>query len=214
MLRTMNIAVNRRTLKLRRTLCSLMLSMLPAFTFASEYHGQILYNDLPVPGATITATQGDKQFTATADDQGAYAFTDLPGGTWKIHIEMLCFSPIDDQLTVAANQPAGKWELKMLPLPAITALANAVTVETKPAHTTVAAAPAAVNPNAATAFITALFRLCSITPRSTPGPIRSSSATRTRTCCKGETRLWNLPSVCSRFVRNSGVGPAMSWVRA
>jgi len=58
--------------------------MLPAFTFASEYHGQILYNDLPVPGATITATQGDKQFTATADDQGAYAFTDLPGGTWKI----------------------------------------------------------------------------------------------------------------------------------
>lgn len=123
--------------------------MLPAFTFASEYHGQILYNDLPVPGATITATQGDKQFTATADDQGAYAFTDLPGGTWKIHIEMLCFSPIDDQLTVAANQPAGKWELKMLPLPAITALANAVTVETKPAHTTVAAAPAAVNPNAA-----------------------------------------------------------------
>jgi len=112
----------------------------PQSTLAHEYHGQILYNDLPVPGAIITATQGAQKLTAVSDDQGAYAFADLSDGAWKIHVEMLCFAPIDDQVTIGANQPTGKWELKMLPLPAITALANAVTVETKPAPTAVAAA--------------------------------------------------------------------------
>ena len=28
---------------------------------ASEYHGQVTFGGLPVPGATITATQGDQK---------------------------------------------------------------------------------------------------------------------------------------------------------
>jgi hypothetical protein len=142
----MNNAAYRRMPKLCRILCGFALSLLSINALASEYHGQVLYNDLPVPGVIVTATQGDKKFTATSDEQGSYAFADLPDGAWKIHIEMLCFSPIDDQVTIAANQPAGKWELKMLPLSTITALANAVTVETKPAPTAVAALPTAPKP--------------------------------------------------------------------
>jgi len=145
----MNNAAHRRMPNLRHIVCGVLLFMLSLSASASEYHGQVLYNDLPVPGAIVTATQGDKKFTAISDDQGAYAFADLPDGAWKIHIEMLCFSPIDDQVTIAANQPAGKWELKMLPLTAITALANAVTVETKPAPTAVAALPTAPKPKQA-----------------------------------------------------------------
>jgi hypothetical protein len=145
----MNNAGHRRMLNLRHILCGLALSMLSICALASEYHGQILYNDLPVPGAIVTATQGDKKLTATTDEQGAYAFADLPDGAWKIHVEMLCFAPLDGQVTIAANQPAGKWELKMLPLASITALANAVTVETKPAPTAVAALPTAPKPKQA-----------------------------------------------------------------
>jgi hypothetical protein len=104
----MNNAAYRRMPKLCRILCGFALSLLSINALASEYHGQVLYNDLPVPGVIVTATQGDKKFTATSDEQGSYAFADLPDGAWKIHIEMLCFSPIDDQVTIAANQPAAQ----------------------------------------------------------------------------------------------------------
>ncbi|HYL95381.1 MAG TPA: hypothetical protein VET69_06210, partial [Terriglobales bacterium] len=41
---------------------------------ASEHHGVVKSGGLPLPGATIRATQGDKKFITTTDDQGAYAF--------------------------------------------------------------------------------------------------------------------------------------------
>jgi hypothetical protein len=37
---------------------------------AAEYHGQLKFNGLPLPGATITATQGEKQLLAVSDLQG------------------------------------------------------------------------------------------------------------------------------------------------
>ena len=55
----------------------------------TEYRGQVVFNGVPVPGATVTATQGEKKFTAITDPMGAYVFPNLPEGTWAIEIEML-----------------------------------------------------------------------------------------------------------------------------
>ena len=37
---------------------------------ASEHHGQVTFGGLPVPGATVTATKGDKRLGAVTDQQG------------------------------------------------------------------------------------------------------------------------------------------------
>lgn len=99
---------------------------------ASEYRGQVIFGGLPVPGATITAMQGSQRFLAVSDQQGVYSFADLPDGTWKILVEMQCFSRIEQAITIAANMPAAKWELKLLSLDEIIADAKAVKTETKP----------------------------------------------------------------------------------
>jgi len=82
---------------------------------ASAYHGQVTFGGLPVPGATITATQGTKKLTTTSDQGGLYTFDDLPDGPWKIQVEMQLFNPIQADVTIAPNTPAGKFELSVLP---------------------------------------------------------------------------------------------------
>ncbi len=93
---------------------------------ASDYYGQITFGGLPVPGATITATQGTKTFTVTSDEGGVYRFADLTDGTWKIQISLQCFATIDAEVTVAPNTPPGKWKMKLLPADELKALAEKV----------------------------------------------------------------------------------------
>ncbi len=47
---------------------------------------------------------------------GAYLFTDLADGLWTIQVQMLGFSTIKQEITVAAEAKPATWELKMLPL--------------------------------------------------------------------------------------------------
>jgi hypothetical protein len=84
--------------------------------WASEYHGQVTFGGWPVPGATITATQGTKRFSTASDQGGVYSFADLPDGQWTITIEMQCFTTIRADVTVSANTPAGQFEFKLLPM--------------------------------------------------------------------------------------------------
>jgi len=88
---------------------------------AAEHHGQVTFGGLPVPGATITITQGDKKFVAITDAQGFYSFADAPEGKWTIEIEMAGFATIQEDLVIGPNMPAAVWELKMLPLDQIKA---------------------------------------------------------------------------------------------
>ena len=44
---------------------------------ASEYHGQVTFGGLPVPGATVTVTQGTKKLTTVSEQGGIYSFPDL-----------------------------------------------------------------------------------------------------------------------------------------
>ena len=93
--------------------------------FATDYRGQVKFSGLPVPGVTVTASQGGKQFTAITDQQGFYAMTGLADGLWKVQVEMLCFTTINEETTVAADAPPASWELKLLPLDQMKATAAA-----------------------------------------------------------------------------------------
>jgi hypothetical protein len=106
--------------------------MVPGLALASEYHGRVTFGGLPVPGATITASQGSQKIVALSDQQGGYSFADLADGAWKIQVEMQCFSPVEQTVTIAPNVPAGGWELKLLSLDQIMAEAKAVKAEIKP----------------------------------------------------------------------------------
>ena len=101
------------------TLCTMPLAR------ASKYYGQVNFGGLPVPGATVVATQGEKTFSVTSDAGGVFHFDDLPDGQWKIEVKMLCFETIDAEVTIAPEMPAAKWELKLLPADQLQALAKA-----------------------------------------------------------------------------------------
>ncbi len=92
---------------------------------ASEYYGKVTFGGLPVPGATITATQSSKTFSVTSDEGGVFRFEDLPDGSWKIQITMLCFQTIDSDVTIAPKMSAAGYELKLLPTDQLHALATA-----------------------------------------------------------------------------------------
>jgi len=93
---------------------------------ASENHGQVIFNGSPVPGATITATQGSKAMVVISNEDGSYSFPDLPDGTWKIKIAMTDFATIEQTITVSPTTPAIKWDLKLLPLAQILSQAKAM----------------------------------------------------------------------------------------
>src|SRR5690242_19130687 len=83
---------------------------------ASEHHGTVKSGGLPVPGATVTAVQGDQRQVTTTDENGKYAFADLKDGVWKIEVDMLGFARLSNEIGIAYNAPAPEWNLKFLPL--------------------------------------------------------------------------------------------------
>jgi hypothetical protein len=123
-----------------------------AVAMASEYHGQVTFGGLPLPGSTVTvvATQGSQKAVAITDDQGIYSFADLADGTWTIDIEMTGFAPLKQEVTVRPNSPPGAFELKLLSIDQIRAEDKPVRVDvTQPAPASVASlSPAADAPAA------------------------------------------------------------------
>ena len=102
---------------------SLMLLVLCGLSSAAEHRGMVKFGGLPLPGATVVATQGEKHFSAVTDPQGAYTFRDLADGNWTVKVEMLCFTPLEREIVVAPNAPSPEWELKLLPFDEIKASA-------------------------------------------------------------------------------------------
>jgi hypothetical protein len=112
--------------KRTRYLRHAILACLAAFGLAAaEHHGQVKFGGLPVPGATVTAVQGDKKQVAVTDSQGVYSFPDLPDGVWTIEVDMLCFAPLKQDVGVSESAPSPTWELKLLPLDQMQAAAAA-----------------------------------------------------------------------------------------
>ena len=112
----------------RRLACVLLLLLSLCALTAAEHEGQVKFGGLPVPGATVTATQGDRSLVAITDQQGNYSFADLPDGVWNFQVEMLGFTPIKQEVTISSRAGAAPgtsdWDLKMLPLDELKSLAT------------------------------------------------------------------------------------------
>jgi len=98
---------------------------------AAEHHGTVKFGGLPVPGATITATKGDKKLATTTDENGRYSFADLSDGAWTIEVEMLGFAKLTNEVGIAFDAPAPEWNLKFLPMSAIMAPPAPATAATR-----------------------------------------------------------------------------------
>lgn len=79
-----------------------------ATLLASDYFGQVTFNGLPVPGATVTATRADpstslgasSKVSATTDGEGIYHLAALADGLWKLTIELFGFDTITREIEV------------------------------------------------------------------------------------------------------------------
>src|ERR1035441_5586763 len=114
---------------------------------ASEYHGQVTFGGLPVPGAVVTATQGDKKLVAIADPLGLYSFPNLVDGAWTIEVQMTGFAPAKQDVSIAPAIAAGAFELKLMTLEQIRAAANPVKVDAAAVAVASAAVPGNVSGN-------------------------------------------------------------------
>ena len=121
--------------------------------WASEYHGQVTFGGLPLPGSTVTvtATQGNKKVVAISDEQGLFYFSDLADGTWKLTIEMTGFAPLKQDIAVAPNGPVGTFELKLMSLDQIRTAAKPLPVDATQVAAALPSAPSAATTDAATA---------------------------------------------------------------
>ena len=105
--------------------CSLAAFSLPYAAFASDLHGQVSFGGFAVPGATVAVTQGSQTKTTVTDQSGLYSLPDLPDGPAKVEVTMQGFATIHADVTISPSTPAAKWELVLLPLDQILALAKA-----------------------------------------------------------------------------------------
>ena len=88
----------------------------------SEHHGTVKFGGLPLPGAAVTAKQGDKSVSAITNLDGVYSFDNLADGAWTIQVEMPLFAHTQQELTVGAGAAPADFDLKLLPPDQIAAM--------------------------------------------------------------------------------------------
>ena len=92
---------------------------------AGEQKGTVKFGGLPVPGATVTASQGDKKVIAVTDQEGKYVLPDLADGDWTVEIEMQGFQTLKQDVKVVAGAEPQEFEIKMMAFDQIKSVAAA-----------------------------------------------------------------------------------------
>src|ERR1700724_1813135 len=74
--------------------------------------GVVRANGVPVPGATVKATSGDKTLVTITDEQGQYKLDGVTDGAWVFEVEMFRFETARKEVpsTGAANL---EWNLTL-----------------------------------------------------------------------------------------------------
>ena len=73
------------------------------------------YGGLPVPGATVTASSGDKKLVTATDEEGVFRLPDATAGIWTLKVEMLGFEMLTRDVTVTAEPQPSAWTLALRP---------------------------------------------------------------------------------------------------
>ena len=90
--RDLEFTMPTRARALLRILGTLILALCGGLLQATQYSGSVRAGfDQPVPGAMVTAKQGDAKVIAYTDENGRYTM-DLAPGAWDISVEMFEFT--------------------------------------------------------------------------------------------------------------------------
>ncbi len=84
--------------------CVVLLCVMVQTPVAAEQVGQVTFAGLPVPGATVSATQGEQRISTLTDERGAFRFVGIADGEWVLRVEMLGFATTS--VTVSAGPSA------------------------------------------------------------------------------------------------------------
>jgi len=167
---------------------------------ASEQHGVVKSGGLPIPGATVTAIQGDKKIVTTTDEQGTYSFPDLADGVWTIQVEMLGFDKLSREVGIDAQAPSPQWELK---LQTAASLKAALAAASAPPPTPAAPAPAAATTTPAPTTPTAAAAAKPNTPA--PAPAAAAAKPAANSGGRGTQNSTNgRPSLRQAVAQNNG----------
>ncbi|MBV8905549.1 MAG: carboxypeptidase regulatory-like domain-containing protein, partial [Acidobacteriia bacterium] len=77
--------------------------------------GFVRSGDQPIPGATLTATQGNQTVSVVTDQDGHYGFTLLAPGKWTVTIEIFGFETLSKDVDYSAEKGPVNFNLQLKP---------------------------------------------------------------------------------------------------
>ncbi len=83
----------------------------------SAQTGVVKFAGQPVPGATVTASQGGNRITTTTDESGRYELPNLAPGTYAIEVRMFGFQNARREAQIGSGAQPLEWTLELLPRP-------------------------------------------------------------------------------------------------
>ncbi|HYM09246.1 MAG TPA: TonB-dependent receptor [Bryobacterales bacterium] len=94
--------------------------LLASPVMAAQLTGAVSSGGQPIPGAAITATQGDKKLLTVTDEAGRYSLDNLTPGAWSVEVEMFGFVNSRREVTIAEQPATADWLLQLAPRVALT----------------------------------------------------------------------------------------------
>src|SRR5260370_18055875 len=85
-------------------------------SWAVQQSGTVRSGGFPIPGATVTAAQGEQKIVTTTDDGGQYTFNNLPAGAWTLQVDIFGFTTARRQVTIDDKASSLDWTLELKPL--------------------------------------------------------------------------------------------------
>ena len=82
-----------------------------AASLQAQATGLVRAGSIPIPGAVVTANQGEQRLETVTDEQGRYELP-LPPGEWTLTVQMFGFATATQQRKSPETQPA-QWSLQL-----------------------------------------------------------------------------------------------------
>ncbi len=100
-------------------LAFLLLALYLCATGLYAQSGFVRSGGQPIPGATVTASQGSQTFTTVTDADGHYGFPPLAAGAWSVSIDMFGFDPQKRQVDYEAAKGPVNFDIQLKESPLV-----------------------------------------------------------------------------------------------
>ena len=97
---------------LTRFLSTMLVVLAAVNVFAAEQSGIVRSGELPIPGATVKASKGERVVIVYTDESGRYSIPNLRDGLWRFEVEMFGFRSTSGIVRVP-EETAVEWKLEV-----------------------------------------------------------------------------------------------------